>query len=218
MAAGRGVTGLFSADGAGTAAVWVAAVATLLAWSILVGARRPFVWSQRLLAGLLTGYLALIAIREVLLPRLLVPLAEDPGGRPLLLVALVLAAALLASRWLPRPVGALPVAIIIGATAAFALGGAIVGSVQPQLVALVPTGSGAGLLWGAVTAVIAALVLIAFLHGRSSGRVATALAGSGRWLMLAGIGAWLGYLALSRLVLLTDRLAFLTGDWLGLGR
>ena len=37
-----------------------------------------------------------------------------------------------------------------------------------------------------------------------------------RWLMLAGIGGWLGYLLLSRLVLLIDRLAFLLGDWLGL--
>ena len=34
--------------------------------------------------------------------------------------------------------------------------------------------------------------------------------------MLAGIGGWLGYLLLSRLVLLIDRLAFLLGDWLGL--
>jgi hypothetical protein len=34
--------------------------------------------------------------------------------------------------------------------------------------------------------------------------------------MLAGIGGWLGYLLLSRLVILIDRLAFLLGDWLGL--
>lgn len=212
------MSGLFTADAAGAVAVWVAAVTTLLAWSILVGARRPFVWSQRLLAGLLTGYLALVGIREVLLPRLVVPLAEDPAGRPLLLMALLLAGALVASRWLPRPVGAVPVAIIVGATAAFALGGAVVGSVQPQLVALVPTSTGAGLPWGVASAVIAALVLLAFLHGRPAGRVTAALAGAGRWLLLGGIGAWLGYQVLSRLVLLTDRLAFLTGDWLGLAR
>jgi hypothetical protein len=36
--------------------------------------------------------------------------------------------------------------------------------------------------------------------------------------MVAGIGAWLGYLLLARLVLLLDRIGFLLGDWLGIGR
>ena len=59
------------------------------------------------------------------------------------------------------------------------------------------------------------LVVIGFLHGSPRGRVLTAAATGGRWLMLAGIGGWLGYLLLSRLVLLIDRLVFLLGDWLG---
>jgi hypothetical protein len=36
--------------------------------------------------------------------------------------------------------------------------------------------------------------------------------------MLGGLGVWLGYLVVSRLVLLADRVAFLVVDWLGIGR
>lgn len=214
------MTDLVGPDGGGTLATWVAAIATLLTWSILVGAPRPFAWTQRLLAGMLTGYLALLAIREVLVPRLLVPLADDPAGHPLLLLGLVLTGMLVAGRWTPRWVGAVPVAVLVGATAAFALGGAMVGTVLPQVAGLLPApNSGPAVLAGAVTAVaVASLVLLAFLHGRSQGRVLGALGAAGRWVILGGVGAWLGYLVLSRLVLLSDRLAFLASDWLGLGR
>lgn len=214
------MSGLIELDGFGTLAVWIAAVATLLTWSILVGARRPFIWTQRLLAGLLTGYLALLAIRDVLLPRLVEPLAAAPADRPLLVVALVLAGMLVGARWLPRWVGAVPVSVLVGATAAYALGGAMVGTVLPQIVGLVPATptAGAGWLGTVLGAVIAGLVLVAFLHGPARGRMVDTLGGAGRWLILGGVGAWLGYLVLSRVVLLTDRLGFLATDWLGLGR
>jgi hypothetical protein len=70
----------------------------------------------------------------------------------------------------------------------------------------------------AAAAVITSLVLVGFLHGAPRGRIVGAAASTGRWLMLGGIGGWLGYLLFSRLVLLVDRVAFLVGDWLGLGR
>ena len=204
----------------GSLTVWVGAAATLLAWSILVGAQRPFVWSQRLLAGLLTGYLALLAIREVLVPRLVVPLLADPAAAPFEWLALILAAMLLAAGWLPRWVGATPVAVLVGSIAAFALGGAVVGTVLPQIAGILsaPGATGPSLLAGIATAAVTALVLLAFLHGRPQGRVLLRLSATGRWLILGGVGAWLGYLVLSRLVLLTDRLAFLATDWLGVVR
>jgi len=202
------VSGLFGAEPIDQVATWVAALATLVVLGGMLGERRFFGWSQHLLAGLATGYLALLAITEVIVPRLVEPLAADPLGRPELVVGLGLVAVTAATPWLPRIAGAIPLSIAIGALAAFALGGAAaVARPEPELLA---TAASAG------AAVVTGLVVIGFLHGSPRGRILGAAATGGRWLMLAGIGGWLGYLLLSRLVLLIDRLVFLIGDWLGL--
>jgi len=41
---------------------------------------------------------------------------------------------------------------------------------------------------------------------------------AGMVLLVGGIGGWLGFLLVSRLALLVDRLQFLLGDWLGIAR
>lgn len=212
------MNGLFGTEAIDQVATWVAALATLVVLGGLFGERRLFAWSQHLLAGLATGYLSLLAITEVVVPRLAEPLAADPGGRPDLVLGLGLVAVTAATPWIPRMVGAVPLSIAIGALAAFALGGAVVGTLLPQLAAAVarPESGVAATLAGAAATVVTGLVLIGFLHGTPRGRSLTLAASTGRWLLLAGIGGWLGYLLLSRLVLLIDRLAFLLGDWLGL--
>jgi len=212
------VNGLFGTETIDQVATWVAALATLVVLGGLFGERRLFAWSQHLLAGLATGYLGLLAITEVIVPRLAEPLAADPGGRPDLVLGIGLVAVTAATPWIPRIVGAVPLSIAIGALAAFALGGAVVGTLLPQLAAAVarPESGVAATLAGAGATVVTGLVLIGFLHGTPRGRSLTVAASTGRWLLLAGIGGWLGYLLLSRLVLLIDRLAFLLGDWLGL--
>jgi hypothetical protein len=212
------MNGFVGADAAGTAATWVAAIVTLGVWSYAVGGGRIFRLAQYLLAGLATGYLVVLAVREVLVPWLLDPLVADPAGEPLLWVGLLLAAALVAGRWLPPVVPAVPVALLVAATAAFALGGAVVGTLLPQLGAsvLVPGGGPGDLLNAAIGAVITVLVLLAFLHGTRRGRISGAAMGIGRWLMLAGLGGWLGFLLVSRLTVLLERIGFLLGDWLGI--
>ncbi|MGH2445984.1 MAG: hypothetical protein ACRDLA_07825, partial [Thermoleophilaceae bacterium] len=132
-------------------------------------------------------------------------------------VALVAATA--GAPWLPRAVTAVPVSIAIGSLAAFALGGAVIGTVLPQLAASIagPEASIAGLVGAMAAAAITILVLAGFLHGVPRGRALATAAGAGRWLLVGGLGGWLGYLFLSRLVLLLDRIGFLLGDWLGLG-
>ena len=212
------MSGLFGTEPIDQLATWIAALVTLVVLGGMLGERRLFAWSQHLLAGLATGYLALLAITEVIVPRLVEPLAADPGGRPELLLGLGLVAVTAATPWLPRIVGAVPLSIAIGSLAAFALGGAVVGTLLPQIAAAVarPEDGVAATVVSAAAAVVTGLVLVGFLHGTPRGRVLAAAAGGGRWLLLAGIGGWLGYLLLSRLVLLIDRLAFLLGDWLGL--
>lgn len=214
------MTGFLGIGPADVLATWVAALVTLVVLGGLLGERRVFGWSQHLLAGLATGYLAVLAVTEVIVPRVLVPLAADGDGRPELLVGLALVGLAAGAPWLPRPLAVLPLSIAIGAIAAFALGGAVVGTLLPQLAGSVvgPGQSAAGTLAGALAAGVSALVVLSFLHGVPRGRVLGAAAGAGRWLLIAGMGGWLGYLLLSRLVLLVDRIGFLLGDWMGVGR
>jgi hypothetical protein len=199
-------------------ATWVAAAVTIVVLGGLLGERRAFGWSQHLLAGLATGLVALLAIREVIVPRLLVPLGTDPGGHLELWLALGLVTMAAAAPWLPRIAAAVPISIGIGALAAFALGGAVIGTILPQVAATIARREPdpVATLTSVGAAAITALVLVAFVRGTARGRVIGATATAGRWVMLAGIGGWLGYLVLSRLVLLLDRLVFLLRDWLGI--
>jgi hypothetical protein len=202
-----------------TSVTWVAAIATIVVLAGLFGERRLFGFAQHLLAGLATGYLAVLALREVLLPRLVDPLAADPAGRLDLWVALGLVVLTALAAWLPRRLAAVPLAVLVGSLAAFALGGAVVGTVLPQAAAtIVVPSDGSGLAAGLASLAISVLVLLAFVHGAPRGRFVAAGASAGRWLMLAGVGGWLGYLLVTRLVLLTDRIGFLLTDWLGVGR
>ncbi len=214
------MNGFFEPGTAGTVATWVAALVTLGVWSYLAGERRLLHVAQLLLAGLATGYLSLLAIREVLVPQLISPLLDDPVAHPDLLIDLVLVAILALAPWLPRRVVALPVATIVGGTAAYALGGAVTGTLLPQLAAgIVTADSGpGGAISGVVGLAITVPVLLTFLHGVPRGRLLRGVAGVGRWFLLGGVGAWLGFLMVSRLALLVDRVGFLLGDWLGLVR
>lgn len=214
------MNGLLAGDLSGVLGTWAGALVTIAVWSYLVGGRTLFRHLQHLLAGMATGYLALLAIHDVLFPRLLVPLATKPADNPLLLVALVACAILAGAAWLPRRVVAPVAGITVGATAAFALGGAVVGTLLPQLAAAVlpPVPGSSGLVAGLLALAVSVLVLLSFLRGRPQGRPSDQAAAFGRWLLLGGIGSWLAFLLVSRLALLVDRLGFLLGDWLGLVR
>ena len=214
------MNGFFDTGTADIVATWVAAIVTLIVLGGLLGERRLFGWSQHLLAGMVTGFLALLAIREVVLPRLVDPLLAGGAGRAELWIGLALVGATAGAPWLPRVVAALPISIAIGSLAAFALGGAVIGTLLPQLTAsIVDGGQGtSATVVGIAAAAVSGLVLVGFLHGVPRARPVRAAAVAGRWLLVAGIGGWLGYLLFSRLLLLLDRIGFLLGDWLGFGR
>lgn len=210
------MSGFASADLGGTLATWVAALATIGVWSYLVGARRIFALLQYLLAGLATGYLVVLAIREVLVPRLAAPLVTDPADHLWLVPAGALVVLLLGAAWLPRRATTPATAVLVGGLAAFALGGAVVGTILPQMAAALPgeTSSSPDRLGEVVALAITVLVLLGFLHGTPRGSLTTRAVTAGHWLLIAGIGGWLGFLVASRLSLVVDRIAFLLGDWL----
>jgi hypothetical protein len=213
------VSGLLGGGIPGIVGTTAAALLTLVVWSYLAGERRLFVWAQHLLAGLATGYLLVISVREVLLPHLVSPLLVDPAAFGLW-PALVGVVALALARWLPRGAVALPIAVLVAGTAAFALGGAVVGTLLPQIAAgLLTNGASVPALVNAVLSlIISVLVLLVFLHGAPRGRLVASAAGVGRWLLIGGLGGWIGFLLVSRLALLVDRLRFLLVDWLGIVR
>lgn len=210
------MSGFAGSDLAGTLATWVAALATIGVWSYLAGWHRVFELSQYLLAGLATGYLVLLAIHDVLVPRLVSPLLGSPRDHLLLVPALALVGLLVGASWLPRRATAPAAAILVGGISAFALGGAVVGTVLPQMAAALPATIAASpdLAGEIVALLITSLVLLAFLRGAPRGTLTTRAATVGHWLLLGGIGGWLGFLVASRLSLLVDRIAFLLGDWL----
>lgn len=214
------MTGFFGPDPAGVVGTWTAALATLVVWGYLVGERRAFRWSQYLLAGLLTGYLVVLAVREVLVPRLIEPLLAAPAERLDLWPAALLVAAIIGARQLPRVVSTVPISFLVAGVVAFALGGAVVGTILPQLAAGVRIGGAdpLGIVAGIGGAMITALVLSTFLQGVPARGGLRAAAAGGRWLIVAGMGAWLGVLLMTALILLVDRITFLLDDWLGLLR
>lgn len=214
------MNGFFGTEPIDTVATWIAAAATIIVLGGLLGERRLFGWTQHLFAGLITGFLALLAVTEVIVPRLVEPVVADPGGRPELWLGLALVGSSAAAPWLPRIVGAVPLSILVGSLAAFALGGAVIGTILPQLAAAatLPAGTALAGAAAAVSSVVTGLVLLGFLHGTPRGRLVSAGARLGRWLLIVGVGGWLGHLIFSRLLLLIDRIGFLLGDWLGIGR
>jgi hypothetical protein len=174
---------------------------------------------QHLFAGLVTGYLALLAIGEVLVPRVVEPIVADPTGRVEAWALLAVAGSAAAAPWLSRAVAAVPVSLVVGSIAAFALGGALIGTALPQAsAAIVAPGTPASVAGGLLSLAVTVLVLLALLHARPTVGVARGAVVSGRWLLIGGLGAWLGFLLVSRLTLLVDRMTFLLVDWLGLGR
>lgn len=214
------MNGLLGTDLGGIAATWLAAAATVAVWSYLVGAQTVFRLTQFLLAGLATGYLALLAIDDILVPRLISPLLDDPSGHLVLIPAAALVVIMVAAAWLPGRMTAPVTGILVGGIAALALGGAVIGTLLPQIAsAILPPGTARTSILEAAAAIgITVLVVLSFTHGSATGRLSKRATLVGRWLLVGGIGGWLGFLLMSRLALLVDRLDFLLGDWLGLLR
>ena len=112
-------------------------VFTLLVFSYLLGDNPLFRFTVHLFIGVAAGFAAIMAINSVLLPHLAVPLLSGTAGERLLaLVPLALGGLLLAkvsprlSSW-----GNLPMAYLVGVGAAVAIGGAITGTLFPQVLA-----------------------------------------------------------------------------------
>ncbi len=112
---------------------------TVMILSYLIGDNFFFRFAAHLLIGLTAGYLALLLVNHLLRPYLIDPLTNAGWiewlwmGIPLLLIVL------LALAQIPRlaDVGSIPLAFLVGLSAAIAIGGAIFGTLIPQVKAVI---------------------------------------------------------------------------------
>jgi hypothetical protein len=112
---------------------------TITILSYLVGDNPAFRVAVSVFVGVAAGYVAAVAWWQVLLPKLLVPLlAGSPSSRATLAVPFLLSGLLLMKAWPPLSrLGAPALGLLVGVASAVAVGGAIQGTLVPQLSATV---------------------------------------------------------------------------------
>lgn len=137
-----------SAELAGAA---VGALLSLMALSYLIGDNPLYRLVVHTFVGVTAGYVAVVAVVNVLYPQLFLSLLGELTPGRLLLTGLSWLLALLFAFKLFNPqsaVGRLPLAYLVGLGAAVAVGGALTGTLVPQIgatfVALLPNPAAAG--------------------------------------------------------------------------
>jgi hypothetical protein len=230
------LTNSFQSPTADLIGLWVAAILTLIVFSYLLADTSLFRLAEHVFVGVAAGYGILMAWYSVLSPRFAAFLKEPSQNLAFAfwcLVGLLLFVQRVRSlSWFSR----VPVAYLFGVGTALAIGGALAGSLLPQLGALTisisPRHLGGGesglqLALYQVVLVIGALgVLLYFNFTTQKGaplsgiwlRVARTWGVWGKWMILIAFGAIFAGMITSRMTLLISRLQFLAGDWLGLIR
>lgn len=197
------------------------AVLTLLIFSYLLGDNPLYRLALHVFVGASVAYVFVTALRSVILPALSPPDTTDPNIRLLWNLSLigVLLGALLLMRgvrrlsWLSK----IPVAILLGVGVGIALGGAILGTLVPQLDAttnpavpevLKPVGQII-----AIVGTITGLMVFSFVGRRPTRRLMNRLlnggARVGRWFLLIGFGAAYGGVLVASLAFFADRVQYL---------
>jgi hypothetical protein len=207
--------------------VWVGAILTLLVFSYLLGDTPLFRIAQAIFVGVAVGYAATVALDLVLVPRLFEPLLTNPAFNWPLFVPLILGVLLLAklrASW--AVLGNVPLAFLFGVGAALAIGGAVSGTLLPQLaatvVSLAPTQgwdkviSNVLLVFGTIGALLSFRFIIPTQRValRATNTLARGWGYFGRWFILIAFGAIFADTAVSRVSILINRVYYLMHDWL----
>jgi len=119
----------------------VAVLLTLFVFSFLLGDNVLYRLAEHLFVGVAIGYAVVIAFHSVLVPRLITPLAEGLEAQNWAEVMLALIALVFGLLLLLKPLrslswwGNLSIALLLGIGAALAIGGALLGTLVPQVAA-----------------------------------------------------------------------------------
>ncbi len=200
--------------------VWTAAVLTLVVLSYLLTDNVLFRIAENIFVGGAVGYAVVLALHQVLEPRVIRPLAQ---GDLLALIPLVMGLLLLTKMtkrlsWL----GAWSVALMLGVGAALAVGGALLGTLVPQTAAAINAEDSVGIVLGALMVIGTTGVLLHFYSNRYRDGLPARLrfqvvrwwGGVGRWFLVVTFGVILGVTVITQLSLLIGRIHFLLWEWL----
>lgn len=118
-------------SGIDLAGVIISCILTILVFSYFLGNHAAYRFVMALFIGVSAGYLAVVLIFQVILPRLVVPLIS---GDKLVFFPLVLSGLMLL-KLSPKfsRLGSIPMAYLVGAGAAIAIGGAVMGTLFGQI-------------------------------------------------------------------------------------
>jgi len=211
---------------------FVAAILTLCVFSYLLGDNVLYRLAEHLFVAVAVGYVCIVALHQVLWAKLLSPmlsaLSDGNMGRLLLLLVPLALGLLLLFKSSRRAgplswFGNLSVAFLLGVGAAVAIGGALLGTLLPQVQGasdltryVTRYGTVLGLLSGVLVIVGTIGVLLHFYFGAGEGRMVQLRSslvriwgGLGWWFVLITFGALLATVFLSRLPLLMGRIQFL---------
>ncbi len=121
--------------------VWgvVGLLLTIMILSYLIGDNVFFRLAAHLFVGLTAGYMAVLIIRQILVPYLIQPLINGGWVERLWMIGPLALVILLLLSQLPRftSLGRIPLAYLAGLTAAVVIGGAVFGTLIPQSRAIV---------------------------------------------------------------------------------
>jgi len=229
------LTNLLSQIPSGTAeivGIWLAALLTLAVLSYILGNNPFFRFAEYLFVGVAAGYAGALAWNQVLWPRLQLLISDPLGHWPYGVFFLL--GVLLLTRGARRiaVLGNLPMGVLFGTGAALAIGGALTGSLVPQMqasvVSLSPSAEAEGLTrWTAVIdaalLLVGTLAVLSVFHFRTRAEGTRAnffdglLKGSrglGRGVIMITFGALLAGALMSFFAILLSRLDFIVNDWI----
>nr|WP_255603568.1 hypothetical protein [Oscillochloris sp. ZM17-4] len=193
-----------------------------MVFSRLLGDNPVFRVVQYLFVGVSLGYAFVVIYHQVLRPNAVAAIAalNDPVALGAILMPYLLSILLLArisSRQQISWVANIPLALIFGVGAALALGGALVGTLVPQLQdSARPIGSDPIQAVGVVLLVLGVVLTLCYFYftvprKTPAGRVVSIGAQIGRWLLMIAFGFFLAGGLLTYLTALNERLGFIVG-------
>lgn len=198
---------------------------TLMVLSYLVGDNPLFRLAIHIFIGVSAGYAAAVAWHQVLLPKLIQPLLSRGLLESILAIVPLLLGALLLMKLSPRTaqLGNPAMAFMVGAGAAVAVGGAVLGTLFPQILAsinlfdLETGGSITERLFEGSIILIGTLTTLTYFHfgakatpsGPQRGRLVEALGGIGQVFIAITFGVLFAGAYAAAMTALIERLNFL---------